>query len=270
MRFLKIGGVIIGAIVLTALGIDAADTLQGSRGTLLGQLIQTTPAQEGGCPAGMVSVPTAQSFTCVDRYEASVSDECPHQSPSNANQSAENLAQANCSAHSRQNVSPWTFITREQAQTACMKAGKRLPSSAELYFIAVGTPDIRSACNIDSSGAKGTGSLSECKSALGAYDAIGNVWEWSTDDVIDGMYKERQLPESGYVQQVDSGGMAVMTADQPSELFYGDYFWSETSGAYGVMRGGFYGSEEDAGVYAVHARIEPTTAGAAVGFRCVL
>ena len=69
--------------------------------------------------------------------------------------------------------------------------------------------------------------------------------------------------------QVDAGGVAVMSTDTPDTAFYNDYIWSNPKGTYGIMRGGFYGSNADAGIYTLHAYTLPTTAGAAIGFRCV-
>lgn len=268
MKWLKVGAVVFGAIAVTALGIDAADTVSGSRTTLLGQLISSQPVH--ACPAGMVEAPMAQSFKCVDAYEASAGGGCPHADPSNVIETKENLDSSACKAGSNANARPWTFITREQAMTACVKEGKRLPSSNEWYLVSVGTPDDPHACNIDSGSLSDTGSHQSCVSAIGAQDVIGNAWEWVSDDVINGQYQGRALPENGYVTQVDANGVAVLTdASQPSEIFYKDYFWGNKDGAYGIIRGGFYGNKTDAGVYAVHADTPPTTAGTAIGFRCV-
>ncbi len=150
-----------------------------------------------------------------------------------------------------------------------MRAGKRLPKASEWHLVNIGTPDT-SACNTNSAGVRVSGASDTCVSALGAFDTIGNIWEWTADDIIDGVYEGRTLPESGYVTQVDSDGIALLTGTEPSELFYDDYFWSSPTGAFGMLRGGFYGSKEDAGVYSTHAQTLPTTAGTAIGFRCVI
>lgn len=267
MKWLKVGAVVFGAVLITALGIDASDTLSGSRSTLLGQLISSETTSV--CPSGMVEAPMAQTFTCVDIYEASADTKCPHISPQNELQTKENIESSECGAVSVDDVDPWRFVTREQAQTACMKAGKRLPKSDEWYLLSVGTPDNRSLCNIDSSGVFKTGKNTDCRSAVGVYDAIGNAWEWTIDDVIEGQFQGRTLPDSGYVTQVDAQGVATLTSGNESDLFYKDYFWSSKQGAFGILRGGFYGSQFDAGIYAVHAETLPTTAGTAIGFRCV-
>lgn len=268
MKWLKVGAVIFGAVLLTALGIDAADTLQGSRATLLGQVIGGD--QSGVCPVGMVEVPMATTYKCIDMYEASAGASCPHTNPQNELQTKENMDATQCKAQSEESSDAWRYVTREQALTACMRAGKRLPRSEEWYLSSVGTPDDARKCNIDSSGAVPTGTHKECISAVGAYDSIGNVWEWTADDVIQGMYAGRELPVSGYVTQVDASGVAVRTGEAPSELFYKDYLWSSKEGVFGLLRGGFYGSDFDAGVYAVHAQTLPTASGVAIGFRCVL
>lgn len=267
MKWLKVGAVIFGALVITTLGIDAADTLSGSKSTLLGQLLSSETA--GVCPSGMVEMPTAGTFTCVDIYEVSASADCPYPQPTNELQTKENIEAAGCVAASEIDTQPWRFITREQAVTACMRAGKRLPKSEEWYIASVGTPDDPQKCNIAGTDVQTTGNKEDCVSASGVFDAIGNVWEWTSDDVINGQYNGRALPEAGYVNQVDAQGVATLTSAQPSTLFYDDYLWSSKEGAFGILRGGFYGSKSDAGVYAVHAETLPTSVGTAIGFRCV-
>ena len=70
--------VIFGALIITALGIDAADTLNGSQGTLLSQVI----SKDGGiCPPGMSVVTNVPTLTCVDTYEVSAGEKCPAQNP---------------------------------------------------------------------------------------------------------------------------------------------------------------------------------------------
>ena len=263
---LKIGAVIFGAVIITALGIDAADTLSGSRSTMLGQLIAT---QEGVCPDGMVEHPTASTFTCFDEYEASTDESCPVPNPQNEIDALKNAKDSGCGAVSAASRPPWTFVSREQAETACMRAGKRLPTNEEWQQIAAGTPDAVGDCNASKGKIEQTGDSPSCRSAAGAYDVVGNVWEWTSDDVFDGVYNGRDLPAEGYVLQVDKGGVATKSGTSPDELFGEDYFWSEKEGAYAMMRGGFYGSQEDAGVYTTHAATLPTMAGPAIGFRCV-
>ena len=267
-RSLQIGLVICGSVLITALGIDAFDTAAGSRTTLLGQLIQS--GDGGECPAGMVAVPAAQTFTCVDIYEASPTAECPHAVPQTAMHTQANLSERSCGAAAVSDVHPWTYVTREQAAALCTRAGKRLPTAAEWHSVAVGSDYGDDACVTDARQAQLTGSQPDCVSEAGVYDAVGNVWEWVSDDVFDGQYNDRALPASGYVSQVDAGGVPTNTTEDPIDAYYGDYFWSAPEGTYGMIRGGFYGSRTDAGVYAVHAHTDPNSATRGIGFRCVL
>lgn len=257
--------VIMGAVIVTALSIDAADTLRGRSGTLLSSVVNTN---EGGCPRGMITI-DGTTMTCVDMFENSASDECPHAAPVNALDSKENIDTTSCGSVSREAVLPWTSVTREQARVLCARRGSRLPTNAEWYEIALGAQDSPRMCNTDSTGPTSVGSYEECRTNGGVYDLIGNVWEWTVDDVIEGEYNGRQLPESGYVAQVDQAGVAVVSSENPDEGFYQDYIWSNKVGAFGILRGGFYGSRTDAGVYTVHAETLPTTAGGGIGFRCV-
>ncbi|MDZ7380122.1 MAG: formylglycine-generating enzyme family protein, partial [candidate division KSB1 bacterium] len=85
-------------------------------------------------------------------------------------------------------VMPSTFITWFQANVACANSGKRLPSNAEWQMAVTGTQDPgldngATDCNTGGfvPGKVNTGSRSDCVSAFGAYDMVGNVWEWVAD-----------------------------------------------------------------------------------------
>ena len=130
--------------------------------------------------------------------------------------------------------------------------------------------EVEKGCNIDSRKVSATGAYEECIAPHGASDLIGNVWEWTSDDVVNGMYNNRSLPESGYVSQVDNAGVAMLTEKEHSQELYGkDYFWSDAEGLFGIVRGGYYDSGIDAGLYTVHADTAPNTASIGIGFRCV-
>lgn len=264
-NFLKAGGVVLGALVIATLGISASSLIPQYLNQLSGQSVS---ALQGGCPAGMTSVPGGKTFSCVDTFEASASTACKNKSPESSIQTQANLNENTCKSVSQKAVLPWTYVSREQAKVLCMRAGKRLPSASEWYTFALGTPD--NVCNVHAQGAVPTGNNTECRSAANIMDTIGNVWEWTSDDVIEGVYNGRALPSEGYVQQVADDGIATVTGVVSEELFGSDYLWTQSSGIFAIVRGGFYGSEEDAGVYAVQAKTSPNASAIAIGFRCVL
>ena len=85
------------------------------------------------------------------------------------------------------NVTPSSHITWFQAQQACTNSGKRLPSNAEWQAAVAGSPDPgpddgTTDCNTASTNAVAlTGSRSSCVSARGAFDMVGNLYEWVAD-----------------------------------------------------------------------------------------
>lgn len=266
MKWKRVVFVLGGALIITSLGIDAADTLSGSSGTLLSRVID---AEKRICPEGMISVERIAGLSCVDAYEASVGDACPIPSPSQMLGTQQNLEQRTCKPSSVAGVEPWRFVSRDQAMQLCAREGKRLPSSAEWYALSLGMTQVESSCNVNTQSLSKTGAFPECATQEKIYDLVGNVWEWVSDDVIEGVYNNRTLPETGYVSQVDAQGMATVVQQNPDDIFEKDYFWARADGAYGIIRGGYYGSGSDAGIYAVHADTQPTSASAGIGFRCV-
>lgn len=267
-RSFTAAAVALGALTLSTLGINATDALNGRSGSLLGSLFlnDTPPAV---CPADMVYLTTGQSFTCVDRYEASPTESCPHPEVRSIVATQENLNERGCAVVAEAGKLPWTAVTREQARTLCARSGKRLPTAAEWYITAIGTPDALDQCNLTSGDLKLAGSNPACLSAAGVSDLVGNTWEWVSDDVRDGRLGEYKLPASGYVAQVDQAGVGTVATDSPDDLFGQDYLWSEPQGSFGLLRGGYYGSQSDGGLFALQAKTPPTTATPAIGFRCV-
>lgn len=136
---------------------------------------------------------------CIDKYEASLWD-----APTGGNQipnaqiddycpeDGQPLGSADCEdfyARSVAGVQPTGSITWFQAQQALANSGKRLPTNAEWQMAVSGTPDTGGAddgstsCNTDVSGPGPalTGSRSACVSRHGAFDMVGNLWEWVAD-----------------------------------------------------------------------------------------
>ncbi len=266
MKILKATALIVVSVILTTFSIDATDTLSGKGQTLLAQL---SGIEVQVCPDGMVHIASALTFSCVDEYEVSVGDECIISNPENQINTEVNISKQDCRGDVNKDKEPWTFISREQAQIMCARAGKRLPSANEWYQYALGTD--KSKCNINSIGVSVSSKSLDCISAVGVKNTVGNVWEWVSDDVVDGIYEGRKLPETGYVVQVDSDGMATVTSSDniSSANNIDGYFWSNATGTYAIIRGGFYGSRGDASVFNTHTYTSPNFASAGIGFRCI-
>jgi formylglycine-generating enzyme required for sulfatase activity len=246
-------------VIITALGVDAADTFDGSRTTLLASLWYGS--DEVACGVGMKPVITLTGSFCIDVYEVSTHADCVVQNPTSLQGSANNLADPDCVPESVAGSLPWRFVTYDQAKQLCARAGKILPSAEIWYDAALGTPDIVSACVLDQALAT-TGSAPLCVSGSGAYDMIGNVWEYVT---LDG---EQVLPESGYVAMVDEAGMPTESVSEPRAEYAHDYMWSTPKRPFVVVRGGFYGAKDDGGLYSVQGTLTRDFSSAAIGFRC--
>lgn len=257
--------VTVGVIALTSVTIDATSSLpvsQSALGIIARDVTQTQ------CPDGMQEVALADRRYCIDTYEASPSDSCPHQKIRSAVDTNTNLAADRCVPTSAAGVVPWTHVSQHQARELCARAGKRLAAPDEWHEAALGVHDAN--CNIHGGTLKKTGTLQGCVSASGAYDLVGNAWEWVNLTAASGTVTDRLLPKAGYVHGADGAGLATETSATPSPAFGNDYFWGRTNGISALMRGGFFGSGSDAGLFAAHARMDPSFRGEAVGFRCVL
>lgn len=77
-------------------------------------------------------------------------------------------------------VRPSTRLTWFQAAQACALSGKRLATNREWQDAAAGTPD-GAPCVVAASDPADTGSAPGCVSAWGAFDMVGNVYEWVAD-----------------------------------------------------------------------------------------
>lgn len=157
-------------------------------------------------------------------------------------------------------VTPSRYITWFQAQAACTNARKRLPSNAEWQAAVIGTPDPgpddnTTDCNTGASGVPGddptlTGSRSNCKSAAGAFDMVGNAIEWVADWV------PRSNSCGTWTGAVSPGDLQCLdgatTGGEPAAL----------------ARGGGYGSGGFAGPLWITAGSGQSATTDAGGFRC--
>ncbi len=220
-----------------------------------------------GCEFGEVEIEIGERRYCVDRFEASSSSSCPHQDPSSVLETELNLSARGCEAQSVEGEMPWRHVSQTQAAVACQNADKELITPEMWYHVARDTP--RDVCILEANAIHLTGARPACVSGYGVYDLVGNVWEWVDGVVEDGMYADRALPDAGHVVRADDAGIPTHTTSMRGELGAYERFWLERDGARGIMRGGFFKSGEDAGVYALHAGSPPSFSSAAVGFRCM-
>ena len=201
---------------------------------------------------------------CIDKYEASVwsepnggvqygigaADDYP------CNDNGQNCT--NIYARSIAGVKPSANITWFQAQQALANVGKRLPTNAEWQAAVAGTPDPgtdndTTDCNISDDGFPAndpvnTGSRSSCVSNDGAFDMVGNLWEWVAD----------------WDEQADA--CANWPAGYGTDFTcFGDGTPSRFPGALG--RGGSFGDGTNAGPFAVGATGPPSDSIFSVGFR---
>lgn len=262
---LKAAAVILGATVLSTIAINASDVLRGIDGSLSGLAIEGTG---GPCGAHATLLQLGERALCVDTYEASAAADCPVGSPQNELDTRSNLADGSCAAVSEPERIPWRFVTLTQAQQFCARAGKRLPNNDEWYRAVSGMTEIDSCAIRDRTSPEETGT-SKCVTPAGIHDMVGNVWEWIDAEVTDGNYNDRELPETGYVTLVDSDGVFIETSESPDPDHGEDYAWTNKSSVRGMIRGGFYNSGEDAGMYALNAAVPLDFRTAGVGFRCV-
>jgi formylglycine-generating enzyme required for sulfatase activity len=276
----KTSAVIVSSTLLATLTVNAIDMRGYMPDTLLALLfgVSTQVPEAQACPVGMVLVTQALTPFCVDVYEASPGAECPFSEPRANTETSLNVADEQCKAVSVPHTLPWRHITQVEAQKACSRSGKRLLRPDEWYKAALGTPDnstnfTEEGCNVArnrADGAAKTGTGMRCVSDTGAYDMVGNVWEW-VDGVVDkGVYETVVVPPGGYVIAADLNGMAYTTGATQDERFGNDRFWMDGGIRAGVMRGGYYDNASQAGIFATYAASEPTFTGEAVGFRCAL
>lgn len=268
-RVLKSTIVIIGAITCSTLLLQAGDSIRGVPSAL--PALVSIGSRDAVCPPGMTPLKMSGSSLCVDTHEVSTGEGCHYRDPSSSLQTEENMNVRDCLGVSEPGAVPWRFVSQTQAERICAKSGKRLPTNEEWYRAAMGT-ESSPTCNLNGDVRQRpskTGS-SACVSSIGAHDMIGNVWEWVDAQVTNGEYRGRSLPSEGHISSIDRGGVALKTTSTPQVLYSKDYFWMETEEEVsGMIRGGFYGSREDGGLYALNAAVSLSFGGAGVGFRCV-
>ncbi len=241
----------------------------------------------------VVRVGTGPSAFWIDRFEASVwrdptgthgyldsptvafgamADDYPSDFPDNGQWSGTTAPAYALSAV----TIPSRFITWFQAEAACRASGKRLPTGAEWLAAARGTPDPGSStgtgeqCLTSAAGPVRTGQQGICRSAWGAHDMIGNVWEWSADwdsapssSLVTGSRGSATLP-TGFNGDLVIGVMSDPNANFPPPA-------PSRQPVPSVRRnGGSYGEGTGAGIFAVNYDDAASETRPATGFRCVI
>jgi hypothetical protein len=159
-------------------------------------------------------------------------------------------------------VVPSGFATWFQSQQACKNARKRLPTNAEWQAAVAGTPgpgpdNGTTDCNTASTFAVSTsGSRSACRSADGAFDMVGNLYEWVAEWI------PRSTGCTSWSSDVSQPGvlqclLGAATTGEPGAIARGGNF------AYDYSLGAA------AGPLSVVAFDEPSQSTLVVGFRCV-
>jgi len=197
------------------------------------------------CPEGMAEV--GERF-CIDRYEAGLVEMLPdgREQPWSPYHSPEGVS---VRAVSRPGIVPQGYISARQAQQACRASGKRLCRTDEWTVACMGSQRTTfpygsrhdaTRCNEHQSrsaveqlfgfgsvwdslhmndprlnqvpgSVSLTGAFQECRSDYGAYDMIGNLYEWTDDPngtFRGGFYMTRIHEGNGcwYTADVHSGG----------------------------------------------------------------
>lgn len=157
-------------------------------------------------------------------------------------------------------VIPSRDLTWFQAAAAARNAGKRLPTNAEWQTAAFGTPD-GAPCIVSAGGPGNTGTVG-CLSDVGAFDMVGNLWEWAADwmqgasgNGVDGAWNPHAARTS--------------SAAYGSDLIFGINEASPSTDGFPavLLRGGGWFFGPDAGVFALSTSNGPSSSSPVIGFR---
>ncbi len=216
----------------------------------------------GSCPQNMSYINKFGGY-CIDQYEA--------------------YNRGSSTAGSASGTTPWISVTQTAAATACANAGKHLCTSLEwlgaanikgkVYNLPADLGSAPYYCNTNSK-CGGAACLtmintSNCVSAEGVYDMVGNVNEW-TSEVVTSIKPATCSPgSSGYCYANSTNGWQTSTGS--STVKYGNdgvYFLAGTNAGRAVRRGGSWTDGASAGLFDASLNLAPSSTSSAFGFRC--
>ena len=193
-------------------------------------------------------------------------------------------------AYSKENVAPLVGVSQKQARQMCANAGKHLCTDekwmgasnikGQVYNLPSNLKDAPYRCVTDSTTycnyaanlnkacntTLWSGGNSNCSSAEGVYDMVGNVWEWTNETVY--YTKPCNTPVEGYCYINATSGDWQTSSTSPVYGNDGVYFIANTTTNKAVQRGGAWDSGADAGPLCAGLYGAPSGVSRAIGFRC--
>jgi Sulfatase-modifying factor enzyme 1 len=275
--FVALGGTAMASVIITSNSQVANNTISGHKppsgkhpniigGSVNGTDLATGAVSSGKLADGAVTasklacegssgsdVMVKAGSVCIDKYENSIwtartgGTRITGAIPCAANGQ-------NCKgkifARSVAGVTPRANITWFQAQQALANSGKSLPTNAEWQQAVAGTPEGQ--CNTSDGVVRATGSFTGCVSDWGAYDMVGNLWEWVGD-------WDEQAGSSCANWSAGFGGDLTCLGRGSGE--------ASTHFPGALVRGGGFDLGVNAGPFSVDGRVPPSASLSDFGFR---
>ena len=167
------------------------------------------------------------------------------------------------------------------AKKACQNAGKHLCTNQEWFqacnykggqwnITAEETAETMSCTTTDECGgvACNTGASSGCVTQEGAYDMIGNVWEWA--DKVVTVDPTNGLTTNNYVTGYDFATGLPISVGASADAYGNDYYWAYNGAgvARAPVRGGGWTDGAYDGCFTLYLQCAPSGPNTNVGFRC--